>query len=132
MPFKDKTVDRLRHRIYAQTQREKYPERIKQSQKKYRMSDHGRAKAAVSASKHDAKERGHVGILSPLEDVIAAIRTHKCAFCGKEEPKEGRKFHIDHCHITGKLRGLLCGKHNKMLTDIQEMKNLIVWAESCV
>lgn len=31
----------------------------------------------------------------------------KCAICG-EEPKTVRGLHVDHCHKTGAVRGLLC------------------------
>ncbi len=31
----------------------------------------------------------------------------KCAVC-LEEPKTARSLHVDHCHSTGKVRGLLC------------------------
>lgn len=33
---------------------------------------------------------------------------NKCAICDKEEVE----LHIDHCHKTGKIRGLLCQKCN--------------------
>lgn len=31
----------------------------------------------------------------------------KCAICG-DEPKTMRGLHVDHCHTTGAVRGLLC------------------------
>jgi hypothetical protein len=31
----------------------------------------------------------------------------RCAICG-EEPTTKRGLHLDHCHETGKVRGLLC------------------------
>lgn len=34
-----------------------------------------------------------------------------CAICKTHEPKE-RGLFIDHCHKTGKVRGLLCGRCN--------------------
>lgn len=40
----------------------------------------------------------------------------KCAICGKEfdfKNKNKDTIHIDHCHTTGQLRGLLCGGCNK-------------------
>ena len=39
-----------------------------------------------------------------------------CAICRKDEPG-GRhgEFHVDHCHDTGKVRGLLCDACNRML-----------------
>lgn len=39
-----------------------------------------------------------------------------CAICGTKEPGgNGNKFVIDHCHKTGKTRGLLCTKCNSGL-----------------
>lgn len=36
-----------------------------------------------------------------------------CAICGSL-PNGGRAYlDVDHCHITGEVRGLLCGKCNK-------------------
>ena len=37
----------------------------------------------------------------------------KCAVCGADQPGGGRKhLCVDHCHDTGKVRGLLCIKCN--------------------
>ena len=33
-----------------------------------------------------------------------------CAICGQE-----RKLHVDHCHSSGRVRGLLCGNCNKAI-----------------
>lgn len=40
-----------------------------------------------------------------------------CALCSSDSPNGKRltKFHIDHCHETGKVRGLLCGKCNTFI-----------------
>lgn len=35
----------------------------------------------------------------------------RCALCDKIT----KQFHVDHCHETGKVRGLLCGNCNKGL-----------------
>lgn len=39
-----------------------------------------------------------------------------CAICGTTVPSERtRYFTVDHCHTTGKIRGLLCTKCNRGL-----------------
>jgi hypothetical protein len=36
----------------------------------------------------------------------------KCAICKAKEPGGNRRWHVDHCHDTGKVRGLLCSQCN--------------------
>jgi len=38
-----------------------------------------------------------------------------CAICGRAEKEMTRQLAIDHCHITGHIRGLLCGNCNFLL-----------------
>lgn len=39
-----------------------------------------------------------------------------CAICGNKKPSNRTEyFAVDHCHITGKVRGLLCTKCNRGL-----------------
>jgi hypothetical protein len=46
----------------------------------------------------------------------------KCAICGS---KPTYKLHIDHCHETKKIRGLLCGKCNRGLGMFNDDKQLL-------
>jgi hypothetical protein len=47
---------------------------------------------------------------------MLADQNNKCAVCESEEVNNSRissgKLFIDHCHTTGKVRGLLCSKCN--------------------
>ena len=38
-----------------------------------------------------------------------------CMICGINEDEMGRKLDVDHCHSSGKVRGLLCNPCNNML-----------------
>ena len=41
---------------------------------------------------------------------MLALQEGVCAICGKEEKR--RPLSVDHCHTTGKIRGLLCSSCN--------------------
>lgn len=45
---------------------------------------------------------------------------HKCAICGVTEEQHGKYFAIDHCHTTGKVRGLLCMPCNTGLGNFRD------------
>ena len=47
-----------------------------------------------------------------------------CAIC-RLSCKSGRNLAVDHNHITGEIRGLLCFKCNATLGSINESENLI-------
>lgn len=40
-----------------------------------------------------------------------------CAICGRKTAK-GKHLHVDHCHVTGKVRGALCHQCNWYLGTI--------------
>lgn len=63
-----------------------------------------------------------------------------CAICGKKEttrePRTGRlkELAVDHCHKTGRARGLLCSQCNKGIghfdDDVERIKSAITYLES--
>lgn len=44
---------------------------------------------------------------------MALEQGYRCKICNKEQVT--RRFCVDHCHKTGRVRGLLCSSCNKML-----------------
>lgn len=47
-------------------------------------------------------------------EALVARQGNVCAICRQPEAN-GHRLHIDHCHNTGVVRGLLCEKHNLMV-----------------
>ena len=58
----------------------------------------------------------------------------KCAICGHPETHPNKKrLAVDHCHKTGKVRGLLCNKHNRIIgtmdDSVEELKRASAYLE---
>lgn len=56
-----------------------------------------------------------------------------CAICGTKEPKgKGNTLHVDHCHDTDLIRGLLCHHCNTSLGGFKDSPELLRKAASYV
>ena len=45
-------------------------------------------------------------------DRMVESQNNKCKICGTDEPRGVGGWKVDHCHMTGKVRGLLCNNCN--------------------
>ena len=56
------------------------------------------------------------GITSEEKENLLRLQGGKCAICPRTEAG-GRHnvFHVDHCHKTGKVRGLICDRCNRAI-----------------
>jgi len=70
-----------------------------------------------------------------LEDYNIMLNNQKglCRVCGIDRMNLRKNLSVDHCHKTGKVRGLLCERCNTALgllkEDIKIMRNLINYME---
>lgn len=53
-----------------------------------------------------------------------------CAICEKQPSK--RRLHVDHCHKTGRVRGLLCSNCNTAIGKLNDDPALMLKAASYV
>lgn len=83
---------------------------MKEYQKAYRADD-ARKRQARSSKYFKA-----YGItVDEYEDMLAA-QGERCLVCDRHESQSAKgRLHIDHCHETGKVRGLLCSNCNTAL-----------------
>ena len=71
---------------------------------------------------------GNVGMTYDLYEQMLIDQNNKCAICNLEHTNI-KKLHVDHCHNTGKVRGLLCSNCNNgmgKLGDSIERLELVI------
>lgn len=123
-------------KIYRQNNREKYrqsrkiyEENNRERINKYRRELHTFKK--LNDNKYSIRK-----IISkyklPVSEYLKMIeeQNNKCSICKNEQSDkhpngEFRKLNVDHCHKTGKIRGLLCGKCNRMLGLARDDLNIL-------
>ena len=65
------------------------------------------------------------GISIEQYDKMLNYQENKCAICKVDYSKVSRRFAVDHCHITGKIRGLLCIECNRGLGAFDDSSKLL-------
>lgn len=62
------------------------------------------------------------GLSSEAYKLLLSGQSGKCAICGSTTSQSNKRpaFHVDHCHKTGKIRGLLCVLCNQGLGNFRD------------
>lgn len=91
-----------------------------------------KANRDISLKYKETKIFKKFGITKKEYDDMVLSQENKCAICCKDKKDfngRGNNFHIDHCHSSGKVRGLLCSNCNTGLgqfkDDIMSLENAI-------
>jgi hypothetical protein len=58
-------------------------------------------------------------------DRMKSAQGGKCAICGAEDSRGRGDLHVDHCHATGSVRGLLCTSCNNGLGRFRDSPELL-------
>lgn len=78
-----------------------------------------RNKAKKKKSNHAARLKRRYGLTPDQVDVMRTAQDGACAIC--ERPVDA--LAIDHCHETGRVRGLLCPPCNRALGFFERFQN---------
>lgn len=112
----------------------------KRASRNYNQSKKGKARAARYRKTQTAKKCVRAAILRTYGlslkqyDDLFEQQAGRCKVCGSLPPSGRERFlAVDHCHKTGKIRGLLCKACNIGLgllrEDVRVLRNLIAYIE---
>lgn len=87
-----------------------------------------RASNPERAEYHERKKSlSAYGLTPESYDGLLESQNNLCAICFSE-CKSGRRLSVDHDHITGKVRGLLCGNCNQGIGRFSDRPDLLASA----
>lgn len=90
------------------------------SENRERIRAQAKARRWKDVEKSREKERkksvySAYGITFEQKEAMFEAQGRKCAACGGDEPRSKKGWHIDHCHDSGRIRGILCHSCNASL-----------------
>jgi hypothetical protein len=86
-------------------------ERVKENQKRWRLANKDKHRKANT--KYRLKKL--YGLTPDAWQTMFEGQGRVCKCCGSDDPKVKNGWHVDHCHETGAVRGILCQQCNIML-----------------
>ena len=121
-----KNLERYRRikREYARSPEERKKRtaymRIWRSKNRIKHNQMARESHQRNKHKHVEKRRNYhllkkYGISSLDYEKMFVAQNGLCMICEKNKHLGRRRLHVDHCHVSGKIRGLLCSKCNGSL-----------------
>jgi len=123
-----------------------FKSRDKEHQQKYYQANKEKLNAKSREYYHDNKEKVKVyqdkyneknkdriiakryGLTKEEYKQMFVDRNHQCDMCGMEE--NGKKLSVDHNHITGEVRGLLCQRCNTGIGTLRTDETLDILKEA--
>lgn len=101
-----------KNKEYWQTKREYYTSKYEERRADPEKREHDNA-VALKRSRETYLKR-YYGLSEAELEAMNEAQDGKCKICGKAESgrTERGRLYIDHCHTTGRVRGLLCHQCN--------------------
>ena len=107
---------------YYKEYRKKNEEKLKANNKKWREAN--KEKDVLTMFKARLKRKYDLTIEE--YDALLEAQNNCCKVCGTHATNNLKgKLYVDHCHTTGKVRGMLCMKCNSALGLLNDDKELI-------
>lgn len=92
--------------------RKKNPDKIKKNAKNFRINN--------PKAYYNSQYKSKYGISIEEYNRLFDIQKGQCKICKIDSKELPRKLAVDHNHVTGKVRGLLCGNCNVAIGNLKE------------
>jgi len=155
MPYKDKEKERENYKKYYRENKEKIKENVKQYQaenkneiqekrkeyfvqrnlihkEKMKSDAVYRAEVRNRNKKYDRTDKRksqalmrNFGINIDQYNQLKESQANCCAICDTHYSNLKQALNVDHCHVTGRIRGLLCASCNMALGLLKDDFNLL-------
>lgn len=94
-----------------------------------KVSEQNRRYHSANKDKQAERQRKYAyGITKDQFDTMLAAQNASCAICSAGTPGHNASFHVDHCHTTGAVRGLLCHHCNTGLGLFKDSREALLRA----
>ncbi len=77
--------------------------------------EYKRESSTTSRNRKAEKLKLRYGLTYEQWERMRANENHSCMICGISEAETDKKLDVDHCHTSGKVRGILCNPCNNMI-----------------
>lgn len=108
-------------------------EQKKEYMKKYNVKYYLKHKTQLDVKANYWRLKRTYGITPEQYDCLLEKQRSCCAICGKHKSSFPNKLYVDHNHLTGQVRGLLCHYCNTGLgnfgDDVKAMRAAIEYVE---
>lgn len=130
---------REQDRAYKRTKRAEKPgheaalQRAQYERNKEKINERQRAAYAAKTERDrlDRRLRTIYGISADDFDKMLADQDGVCAFCKGGPARKTKRLFVDHCHETGRVRGLLCLSCNQALgrlgDNVESIERVLVY-----
>lgn len=103
---------------------EQKEEKNRKSREKYAAMCPGKKLKVVTQTRQKHLERKY-GLAPGQWDLIFAKQNKRCRICNSYDPKGAGRWHTDHCHLSNRVRGILCHPCNVMLGNASDDVNIL-------
>jgi len=109
------------HKEWARRYRKTHRKQRCERQRAFRRKHPGRSKRYYREKRYHLKQYDMT-----LDDYnrIFAEQDGCCAICGRHQSEFKRRLHVDHDHVSEKVRGLLCADCNFLLGHLERMERI--------